>query len=178
MSPILTNHIDIITHSIWYSYIGHFWLFFPRSLKFDKLIWILLSLLPSRSWSSLWWQGQWIVSRLRLMEHGWRGRSCNQASRREEGPHLTLCNQALMGKEALVLGGKPSRQMWARGSVWMQLMRIYIKYFGSLPTMDAWLAVLGIGRIHQIQIHQIQVGQLTQTQLHASWALCCQPNKS
>ena len=91
MSPILKNRIDIITHSIWYSYIGHFWLFFPRSLKFDKLIWILLSLLPSRSWSSLWWQGQWIVSRLRLMEHGWRGRSCNQALRREEGPHLTLC---------------------------------------------------------------------------------------
>ena len=99
------------------------------------------------------------------MEHGWRRRSCNQALRREEGPHLTLCNQALMGKEALVLGGKPSRQMWARGSVWMQLMRIYIKYFGSLPTVDAWLAVLGIGRIHQIQIHQIQVGQLTHTRL-------------
>ena len=120
-------------------------------------------LLPSQPCSSLWWQGQWIVSRLRLMEHGWRGRSCNQA---------------LRWKEALVLGGKPSRQMWARGSVWMQLMRIYIKYFGSLPTVDAWLAVLGIGRIHQIQIHQIQVGQLTHTQLHTSWALCCQPNKS
>ena len=40
------------------------------------------------------------------MEHGWRGRSCNQALRREEGPHLTLCNQALRWKEALVLGGQ------------------------------------------------------------------------
>ena len=48
-------------------------------------------LLPSQPCSSLWWQGQWIVSRLRLMEHGWRGRSCNQA---------------LRWKEALVLGGQ------------------------------------------------------------------------
>ena len=43
------------------------------------------------------------------MEHEWRGRSCNQALRREEGPHLTLCNQALRWKEAAVLGADVSQ---------------------------------------------------------------------